>query len=94
MNFTPGNWDIAEQLREKHPSLTAPADAIFRPIVSKLPGADWDAIADKVNNNQNAGLDIVQGGLNVIAKGVPPLQAALLAGGNDKIDKFKNFIQK
>lgn len=55
MNFTPGNWDIAQQLREKHPSLTAPADAIFRPIVSKLPGADWDAIADKVNNNQNAG---------------------------------------
>lgn len=93
--FTPGNWQKAKEIRAVGQANGVDYNAInqfLKPILGVIPGANWNQIAKEVDNaNPDAGLHIVQGGLNLVGKVLPPARA--LGNAIEKAERASKKIK-
>jgi hypothetical protein len=80
MLFSPGNWQAAKVVNAvgQQSGENNVVGQIFRPIFARLPGADWNDIADRLEEggDEDIGIDIVRGSLNAAGRYIPQANAA------------------
>jgi hypothetical protein len=96
MLFSPGNWQAARVVNAvgQQSGENNVVGQVFRPIFANLPGANWNDIADRLEDggDEDIGIDIVKGSLKAAGRVIP--QANMAADLTERLQRLNNLRKR